>query len=60
MCDQGICICICIWYSKMDSDNMKKQTLNWVDSIPRNKLNASKMVMIIKNDVPKFIPKHLL
>ena len=39
---------------------MKRQTLMWVASVPREKLNTSKMVMIIKYGLPKFVPKHLL
>lgn len=44
-------------------DNERIQTLKWLDSVPRNKLNTKNMVMIISSAngfVPKFVPKHLL
>lgn len=44
----------------MDSYEMKKQTLKWVESVPKEKLNKHKMMMVIKDGIPKFIPKHLI
>lgn len=48
--------------TKMDNmkTEMKIQTMKWVETIPREKLNANKMVMVILHGVPKFIPKHLI
>lgn len=40
--------------------NMKKQTLKWMESIPRKKLNVKNMVMKIEDGVMKFVPKHLV
>lgn len=44
----------------MDIVERKIQTLHWVESIPKDKLNKKKMVMVINFGIPKFIPKHLL
>ena len=44
----------------MDTEQVKKQTLMWMNTIPRDKLNKNKMVMVIRNGIPKFIPKHLV
>ena len=44
-------------------ENERIQTLNWLESVPRNKLNTKKMVMVISSAsgfVPKFVPMHLL
>lgn len=47
----------------MTNDDYEKrvlQTLKWVDTVPKKKLNTHKMVMIIKYGIPKFVPKHLV
>ena len=45
----------------MDTEQMKSQTLSWMENYPRPKLNSKNMVMIIdKNGKPRFVPKHLL
>lgn len=44
----------------MDADHMKKQTLKWMYTIPRDKLNKDKMVMLIRDGKPTFVPKHLM
>lgn len=44
----------------MDTEDMKKQTLMWMENYPRDKLKISNMVMIITNGKPRFVPKHLL
>jgi hypothetical protein len=43
----------------MDTDQMKKQTLMWMNTVPRDKLNKNKMVMVIRNGIATFVPKHL-
>lgn len=43
----------------MDTELMKKQTLKWMNTVPRNKLKVSNMVMVICDGIPKFVPKHL-
>lgn len=51
----------CILLYTMDTEDMKKQTLMWVENYPRDKLKISNMVMIIdKKGKPRFVPKHLL
>jgi hypothetical protein len=44
----------------MDSDQVKKQTIKWVNTVPRDKLNKEKMVMVIRDGIPTFVPKHLV
>lgn len=44
-------------------ENERIQTLKWLDTIPRKKLNTKKMVMVVSSStgfVPKFVPRHLL
>jgi hypothetical protein len=43
-----------------DYENMKKQTLSWMENYPRNKLKMKNMVMVITDGIPRFVPKHLL
>ena len=39
---------------------MKKQTLKWCESVPKDKLNIKKMVMVISSDGRvSFCPRHL-
>jgi len=46
---------------KMDYEMMVKQTLKWCESVPKEKLNVKKMVMVIgKDGIVSFCPKHLL
>lgn len=41
-------------------ESEKKQTLAWMEKLPRSKLNAKNMVMVIKEGKVSFVPKHLL
>ena len=43
-----------------DAEEMKKQTLLWMENYSRSKLNMKKMVMVITNGIPRFVPRHLL
>lgn len=43
-----------------DYENMKKQTLSWMENYPRNKLKMKSMVLVIIDGIPRFVPKHLL
>lgn len=49
-----------MYINSMDTEQMRNQTLKWVSTVPRHKLNASKMVMVITDGIPKFVPKHLV
>lgn len=42
--------------NQMDTEQMKKQTLKWLESVPNNKKNPKKMQMVIMNGKPVFIP----
>lgn len=39
-----------------DSEQMKKQTLNWCMSIPNHKKNMNKMRLVIVDGYAKFVP----
>jgi hypothetical protein len=39
---------------------MRRQTLRWLEYVPRDKIDTKNMVMVIKYGIPKFVPKHLL
>lgn len=43
-----------------DYEKRVQQTLKWVESVPKKKLDPKKMVMIIKYGIPTFIPRHLI
>jgi len=43
-----------------DAEEMKKQTLLWMENYSRSKLNMKNMVMVITNGIPRFVPRHLL
>ncbi len=42
------------------NESERRQTLRWLESVPRDKINTKNMVMVIKYGIPKFVPKHLL
>lgn len=44
----------------MYSEEEKKQTLAWVKTLPREKLNKNKMVCVVIDGKVGFVPRHLL
>ena len=39
-----------------DQEQMRKQTISWLETVPRHKKNVKKMQMVFVDGKPKFIP----